>query len=86
MKLGKEARSKESDLSGFIENRLEGQSSSNKELILIKSMCFWAMIPDVLFILRLLQMGSSITTSGITFQAISEFQDQLGRIKKRPKD
>ena len=28
-------------------------------------------------------MGSSITTSGITFQAISEFQDQLGRIKKR---
>jgi|AACY02.13.fsa_nt_gi hypothetical protein len=30
--------------------------------------------------------GSSITTSGITFRAISEFQDQLGRIKKRPKD
>ena len=31
--LGKEARIRESDLSGFIENRLEGQSSSNKELL-----------------------------------------------------
>ena len=30
--------------------------------------------------------GVVITTSGITFQAILEFQDQLGRIKKRPKD
>ena len=33
LKLGKEARIRESDLSGFIENRLEGQSSSNKELL-----------------------------------------------------
>ena len=31
--LGKEARIRESDLSGFIENLLEGQSSSNKELL-----------------------------------------------------
>ena len=33
LKLGKEAFIRESDLSGFIENRLEGQSSSNKELL-----------------------------------------------------
>ena len=33
LKLGKEARMRESDLSGFIENLLEGQSSSNKELL-----------------------------------------------------
>ena len=31
--LGKEARIRESDLSGFIENLLKGQSSSNKELL-----------------------------------------------------
>ena len=31
--LGKEARVRESDLSGFIENLLKGQSSSNKELL-----------------------------------------------------
>ena len=30
--LGKEARIRKSDLSGFIENLLKGQSSSNKEL------------------------------------------------------
>ena len=33
LKLGKEARLRESDLSGFIENLLKGQSSSNKELL-----------------------------------------------------
>ena len=31
--LGKEARIRESDLSGVIENLLKGQSSSNKELL-----------------------------------------------------
>ena len=31
--LGKEARIRESDLRGFIENLLKGQSSSNKELL-----------------------------------------------------
>lgn len=33
LKLGKEARIRESDLSGFIENLLKGQSSPNKELL-----------------------------------------------------
>ena len=42
--------------------------------------------PRCTFYAKACPMGSSITTSGITFQAISEFQDQLGRIKKRPKD